>query len=367
MINKTNTVFVVLLLAAAAAAATTAAFGMSNSPSMVIGFAGALLLAGTALIGRLMNRWLGPLLGALVVLALGAMAIGVVRAEAAFISAGLLGLIATGATVALTTQLAEMRGAGSAVRSPAGESVELLRKLHDHSMLSDTAKRVLFRDRELQLLRSAIEDDINRGDYGAALRLCDDLANTFGFREEAEMYRSRLNQLSHEHQEEQVGAAMDEFQAFLDKRDWSAAHDVAARIRRLFPESHVVDELDGMIDRARDSHRRELETAFKDAAQRQNVEVAMKHLRELDRYLSREDAGRIAELAQDVIAKHRENLLVQFKLAVNDHEWAGAARIGDTIITEFPNSKMAEEVRSMIDVLRTRATQAAVASQGSAP
>jgi hypothetical protein len=88
----------------------------------------------------------------------------------------------------------------------------------------------------------------------------------------------------------------------------------------------------------------------------------MQRLRELDRYLDKGEAGRLSEYAEAVVAKHRENLSVQFKIAVNDHRWADAARVGDAIMAEFPNTKMAEEVRSMIDVLRTRATQAAVAA-----
>ena len=76
-----------------------------------------------------------------------------------------------------------------------------------------------------------------------------------------------------------------------------------------------------------------------------------------------EEAERLAEVAQGVIVRHRENLGVQCKRAVNDQRWAEAARLGDTIISEFPNTQMAAEVRSMIDVLRTRATQAALAAQ----
>jgi len=49
---------------------------------------------------------------------------------------------------------------------------------------------------------------------------------------------------------------------------------------------------------------------------------------------------------------------------VNDHRWAEAAQMGDRIISEYPNTKMADEVRSMIEVLRVRATQAAVLAQG---
>jgi hypothetical protein len=114
----------------------------------------------------------------------------------------------------------------------------------------------------------------------------------------------------------------------------------------------------------RDDHKRELETRFLEAANRDDVEGAMALLKELDRYLGPEEAERLAEVAQGVVAGHRENLGVQFKLAVNDHRWAEAARTGEAIIEEFPNTKMADEVRSMIDVLRTRATQSAVAGEG---
>ena len=89
----------------------------------------------------------------------------------------------------------------------------------------------------------------------------------------------------------------------------------------------------------------------------------MRLLKELDHYLTQEEAARLEEVAHGVISKHRENLGVQFKLAVNDHRWAEAARTGEAIIQEFPNSKMAEEVRGMIDLLRTRASEAAAAGR----
>ena len=41
--------------------------------------------------------------------------------------------------------------------------------------LSENAKRVLFRDRELDLLRRTIQDDMASGDVHAALMLCDQM------------------------------------------------------------------------------------------------------------------------------------------------------------------------------------------------
>ena len=93
-----------------------------------------------------------------------------------------------------------------------------------------------------------------------------------------------------------------------------------------------------------------------------SVETAMDLLKQLDLYLGRDEAGRLTEVAKGVIMQHRENLGAAFRIAVNDHLWSEAARLGETIIAEFPNTQMAAEVRSMIDVLRTRGGQPAVAT-----
>jgi hypothetical protein len=284
---------------------------------------------------------------------------------------GIVGLILVGVSVSIVwmlAQLPERSGMGSegprAKPSEGSNAERLLSQIYENSMLSDTAKRVLFRDRELQLLRRAIEEDIAHGDYNSGLTLCDDLANLFGHREEAENFRTRILQAGHASFEAKVHSALDQFEQILATRDWARAHRDAARIRRLFPNHHLVQDIDQRILRARDEHKQELESRFLDAANRDDVESAMALLKELDRYLTRDEAARIAEIAQGVVFKHRENLSMQFKLAVNDHRWAEAAQFGDAIISEYPNTKMADEVRSMIDVLRVRATQAAVLSQG---
>jgi hypothetical protein len=240
----------------------------------------------------------------------------------------------------------------------------MLAQIHEHTMLSDNAKRVLFREREIAMLRHAIEEDISRGDYDAGMILCDEMINSFGYRQEAESFRSRILHARQEHYEAQVHTALEQFDTLLAARNWARAHEEAARIRRLYPDSHYVKELDRRIQEARDGHKSELELKLMEAAQREDMREAMTLLRELDKYLSRDEAGRLTEVAQSVVSKHRKGLEQQFKAAVNDRQWAKAAQIGQTIVSEFPKTKMADEVRSMIQVLRTRATQAAVSSEG---
>ncbi|MHC5003770.1 MAG: hypothetical protein ACYTJ0_11670 [Planctomycetota bacterium] len=365
MLTKINVVFGVVLVASAALAAL--ALLVATTPAATTaGLVAAGLLALVAIIGRLMRQWLAPWLESLGVLTLVAFGYGIAAGDGVTIGVGLLGTVLVGLGGAVALQLRELSPVGGRIggrpRAERDELLELMRQMHEHVMLSDTAKRVLFRDRELELLRRVIEDDIHHRDYNAALRLCDDMANVFGYREEAETYRSRIERSRHEAYESQVHAATQELDGFLQQRDWRSAHEAAARIRRLFPEAHITEMVDNRINRAREDHKHELETSFREAAEREDVEVAMERLRQLDRYLSPEEAEELADLAHNVVAKHRDNLGMQFKLAVSDRRWADAARTGDAIIAEFPNTKMAEEVRSMIDVIRTRATQAAVSA-----
>jgi hypothetical protein len=42
-------------------------------------------------------------------------------------------------------------------------------------------------------------------------------------------------------------------------------------------------------------------------------------------------------------------------MAVSDHRWAEAATVGEQIVDEFPNDRMATEVREMLGRLNERA------------
>ncbi len=145
-----------------------------------------------------------------------------------------------------------------------------------------------------------------------------------------------------------------ELDGLLGHRQWRAAREVADRLRRAQPDAELEADIERRFLAARARHKAELEASFLEGVDRGDTEGAMRLLRELDHYLTAEEAERYRELAGGVIKQHRENLGVQFKLAVNDHRWAEAVRIGETIVGEFPNTKMAVEVRSMIDLLRRR-------------
>lgn len=248
---------------------------------------------------------------------------------------------------------------GPAVDLLVGEIRELRRsvdRLREYQSLSDDARRVLNRARERELLIRAIEEDIAAEDWDAAIVLCGELAERFGYREDAEQFRSRVETARSATRDRNVAAAIAALDGLIVQRRWDHALSHGASIQRLYPDSPRVSGLFQRVENARERYKADLERRFLHASQTDGAEEAMVLLKELDAYLSESEAEPYRELAKGVIGKARENLGASFKLAVRDRRWRDAASIGERIIVDFPNTRMADEVRSMIDGLRQRAT-----------
>ncbi len=222
--------------------------------------------------------------------------------------------------------------------------------------LSESAKRVIHRREERELLRRAIEQDIHAQDWDAAMVLVKELAEEFGYRADAEEFRARIERARAQTLDQRVIEALSGLDELIRARRWTEAYSEAARIQRLYPESHRVEGLRERVDEARERYRKELERNFLLAAERERIDDAMAMLKELDQYLTPAEAERFSEVARGVIGKSRENLGVRFKLMVQDHMWEAAIDTGQQIVEEFPNTRMAQEVRELLPVLRDRAS-----------
>jgi hypothetical protein len=220
--------------------------------------------------------------------------------------------------------------------------------------LSESAKRVIHRREERELLRRAIEQDIHAQDWDAAMVLVKELAEQFGYRADAEEFRARIERARAQTLDQRVIEALSSLDELIRGQRWTEAYSESARIQRLYPDSHRVDGLRERVDDARGRYRKELERNFLLAAERNRIDDAMSMLKELDQYLTPSEAERYSEVARGVISKSRENLGVRFKLMVQDHMWEGALDAGQQIIEEFPNTRMAQEVRELLPVLRER-------------
>jgi hypothetical protein len=234
-------------------------------------------------------------------------------------------------------------------------SLEMLRTIAERLLVSDTAKRVAYREQDRNALRQAIRDDIAKRDFEAAMAMVAEMDHLYGYREEAQAFREQIIQASKAETERKVNEGIAALDDILARREWDRAMSEAEKLQRLFPDAHRVRGLERRVKESRDRHKHELERQFLQASERDDVETAMELLKELDRYLSEAEAEPFRETARGVIGKKRMNLGVQFKLSVHDKEWTQAVRVGEQIIRDFPNTKMSDEVRSMLDLLRERA------------
>lgn len=272
------------------------------------------------------------------------------------VAAGGAGIVMTVLLLPITAAL--LRRPSSSVQTGSGDMHELARaieQLAEQQSLSDEACRVLNRRRDRELLLRAIEEDIAAEDWDAAMVLVKELAERFGYRSDAEEFRQRIEQFRHETVQRKVNESIAHLDTLVHQRRWDQALVEAARIGRLYPDSPRIEGLRHRVEHARHLYKADLERRFLLCAKEDKIDEAMSLLRELDAYLTEADAEPFREVARGVIGKARDNVGAQFKLAVHDRQWTRAEEIGTRIIEQFPNSRMAQEVRGLLDSIRARA------------
>jgi hypothetical protein len=317
---------------------------------VAMSFAGGGAVA-VCLIGLLLAQPAIAFIGSVICVCAGMVAASLTQQETAWASpvltAGLLGLVGLGLLGAF-----RMLG-GAGVRQ--GGVRDVLEEILKTGMLSDTAKRILFREREMELLRQTIEEDIERGDFNAGLVLCRDLDRLFGYTEEAEQLRHRVLLARNSQLAAKIEEEVEHVSNLLGEGRLGHAEDAAERLQRMYPDSPALHGLEARLRGFRQQMKRDLKANFLTAAERGETQLAMEKLRELDHFLGPDEVADVHAAAAGIIAQHREALSVRFKMAVSDHCWAEAVEAGTQIIADFPNDRMAVEVRDMLDHLHARA------------
>ena len=297
----------------------------------------------------LVLTWFGALAGGLVVLRVQ----GMISQEAFFLSLAAVALVAP-----LGLMLAWRTGEGSSAlhrqQIHMRDLISAVETLVREGGLSEGAKRVIHRRDEREILRRAIEQDIADEDWDAAMVLVKELAERFGYRVDAEEFRARVERARLQTMDRNVVDELAGLDELIRRSAWPEAYAEAARIMRLYLESHRVDGLRARVDEARQRYRKDLERRFLLAAESEQLDTAVELLKELDQYLTPTEAAPFQEVARGVIGKHKENLGVRFKLAVQDHQWEDALAVGEQVMLEYPNTRMSQEVSELLPTLRER-------------
>lgn len=260
---------------------------------------------------------------------------------------------------ALSRQLTVARDLSEAIASQTAALAEIA----GNTRLSDVAKSLARRDEELEALRAAIREDLRRENWEAALHLIDEIERRFGCKDEADRCREELDDA----RAERIEARLQEAIAIIDGHflgfDWMRAQGEIDRLKTALPENPRVLGLEDRMRTLKGKHKDELISSWDEAVRKSDTDHAIDILKELDQYLSPSEARVLQESARDVFKEKLLQLGVKFQFAVRDHRWQDALETGLELIRDFPNARMATEVREVLDTLRERARQGDAAGQ----
>ncbi len=223
--------------------------------------------------------------------------------------------------------------------------------------LSDTAKEIVFRDGEQMELGEATLNKLHQHDFESAEAMIQTMAEqpkysalALRLKRMAEKYRSAT-------EEGRINQIISHIEELLDQCLWAQAAVQIETLIKTFPYSDKARTMPGRLRERKDQHKRELLADWDQAIRNKDTDRGLEILKELDLYLTPAEALALQESAASVYKTKLHNLGVDFSVAVTEKNWRKAFETGKEIVQGFPNSRMAAEIRSKMDILQERAHQ----------
>ena len=234
------------------------------------------------------------------------------------------------------------------------KSRTVLDQIDQTSRLSDAAKAMILRDSDKQYVKEAVLNKIQQEDLDTAYEIIDDLANRTGYKEMAIQLRAEADKHHGATDQERIEKIIAQIEKLLENYQWVNANIEIEKLIHTFPESEEAKSMRRKLLIRREERKKVLLNAWNDAVNRRATDRSLEILKELDLYLTPQEAVTLQEAARDVFKDKLHNLGVQFSLAVSGEQWDKALHIGQQIIHDFPNSRMSEEILEKMDVLKKK-------------
>ncbi|MBI9018401.1 MAG: hypothetical protein JEZ07_14200 [Phycisphaerae bacterium] len=233
----------------------------------------------------------------------------------------------------------------------------ILTSVNENIMLSESIKSIAFRRHDRQVLVEAIQQDINAGQWQSSTMLIDELEERFGQAQEAQKLRAELEKTMQSTHEEKINKAVDFVRSLCEIHDYSQAFDQENYLMEIYSDNPKVKELQDYVTSHRQNYKRDLLQQLRQASAENDFELGIEVLNLLDPYLTPTEAKALEESARDIFRARLHNMGVKFSLFVTEHSWDKALDLGQAIINEYPNSRMAQEVREKIVALKERVVE----------
>jgi hypothetical protein len=268
----------------------------------------------------------------------------------------LIFLIALLTMLSRVFRIATTLNENSARLEEATKAMEAIRdgllQISHSTRISEAAKAIAFREDDRRSLREAVFERLKQNDFDGAYEIVDEIENRSEYRLLAEELRKQVDSYRNATQDERIDQAIAQVEKWFDACQWVKASLQIESLIRANPDSDKMKALRQKLVERKEERKRILLAAWDDAVTQQETDRSLEILRELDMYLTPNEALALQEAAKDVFRTKLHNLGVQFALAVSDKQWSSALDVGQQIIRDFPNSRMSGEIREKLHVLR---------------
>lgn len=228
----------------------------------------------------------------------------------------------------------------------------MLDTISEQQLLSDRAKSVAFREKDREALRRGIHEEIAKHDYEAALVLVTDMEAAFGYRQEADRFRREIESRRQDEVRRHVNEAVATIDRHARNENWNDALREAERVMNLYPNNEQAHTLPQEVENRRQAFKRQLMDQLREAEQRVDIDGGIAIVRKLDMYLTPAEAEAVRDSARNIFRQKLIRLGQQFTNALSDGRRDEATRVGEEIMQEYPNTRMAQEVRDKLEELR---------------
>ena len=221
--------------------------------------------------------------------------------------------------------------------------------------LSEAAKTIAYRDMDNQYLRASVMEKLHQQDYKATYAMIDAIAQRSEYKTLAEELKMAADNYRDSTEQGKINQIISYIDRLLDQYHWTTASVQIESLIKNYPDSEKVRSLRQKLIEKKEQRKRQLLAAWDEAVKREETDRSLQILKDLDTYLTPSEALALQEAASQVFKNKLHNLGVRFSLAVSDKQWAEALQTGQEIIRGFPNSRMADEIRSKLNTLRNLA------------
>lgn len=228
----------------------------------------------------------------------------------------------------------------------------LLEQISQGVRLSEAAKTIAYRDSDRQQLRESVMEKLHQQDYDATYEMIEDISRRHEYKQLAVELKLTADKYRDATELERINQIVGYIDNLLEQYQWTTASVQIERLRAIYPDAEQVKIIQQRFIDKKEQRKRELLSVWDEAVKKSDTDYSLMILKELDMYLTPSEGLALQEAASEVFKNKLHNMGVQFSLAVSDKHWQRALETGRQIIRDFPNSRMADEIRSKLPILR---------------